>query len=99
MSGDVSNRKRLISVTGGNVRNQHLCISGHHDFFPKECYGESSKADGFGVKIALLVEGLSEPAKTDLATDGENDRPGNFFRNRPWGRQFFHVVQSEQTGN
>jgi len=42
LSGDVSNRKRLISITGGNLRNKHLYISGHHDFFPKEVQTESS---------------------------------------------------------
>ena len=41
MSGDVSNRKRLIAVTGGNIRNDHIYFSGHYDFFPKECFLES----------------------------------------------------------
>jgi hypothetical protein len=41
MSGDVSDRKRLISITQGNIDNRHIYISGHHDFFPKECHGQS----------------------------------------------------------
>ena len=48
MSGDVSDRKRLISVTGGNLRNNHLYFSGHHDFFPRESYGKPRKQDGAG---------------------------------------------------
>jgi hypothetical protein len=41
MSGDVSDKKRLISITEANLkkRNRHTYISGHHDFFPKECHG------------------------------------------------------------
>jgi len=38
MSGDVSNKKRLIALTEANLKekNHHIYISGHHDFFPEE---------------------------------------------------------------
>lgn len=95
MSGDVSNRKRLISITGGNLRNNHLYISGHHDFFPKEVYGESKKQRGTGQKITLLVEGLPHPVETDIAMNGTDGRPRNFFRKRAWVATFFkrHELQ------
>jgi len=48
MSGDVGDRKRLIAITGGNLRNSHIYFSGHHDFFPEECYGESNRSKGIG---------------------------------------------------
>lgn len=88
MSGDVSDRKRLISITGGNLRNAHLYISRHHDFFPQECRGAPKKKNGPGTEITLVVEGLPEPVKTDIAGDGTNGRLRNFFRNRPWVLQF-----------
>jgi hypothetical protein len=65
VSGDVSDRKRLISVNDANLRNDHLYISGHHDFFPEECYGASNKKGGLGTEMTLIVEGLPEPVKTD----------------------------------
>ena len=89
MSGDVSDRKRLISITKGNLGNNHIYISGHHDFFPKECYGQSNKKKGIGQQLTLIVEGLGEPVETDIGRDGSNDRPRNFFRNRKWVRRFF----------
>lgn len=89
MSGDVSDRKRLISVTGGNLRNSHLYISGHHDFFPDECYGESTATKGTGRKLKLVVEGLPKAVETDIAKDGGNGRPRNFFRKRYWVGSFF----------
>lgn len=89
MSGDVSDRKRLISITGGNLRNGHLYISGHHDFFPEECRGASKKKDGPGTEITLMVEGLPDPVKTDIGRDGTNGRLRDFFRNRRWVPQFF----------
>lgn len=88
MSGDVSDRKRLISVRGSNQRNGHLYISGHHDFFPQECYGASKKKNGAGTEITLTIEGLPEPVRTDIGTEAGNGRPRNFFRDRRWVRQF-----------
>jgi hypothetical protein len=89
MSGDVSIRKRLISITGGNLRNNHIYFSGHHDFFPKECYGSSNKNNGIGKVITLVVEGLPEVVHTDISTHGTNGSPRNFFRKREWVRRFF----------
>jgi len=105
MSGDVSDRKRLISIKRGNLRNNHIYVSGHHDFFPKECYGPSSKKKGLGRLLTLHVEGLPDPIETDIATEGSNGTPRNFFRNRSWGRFFEKhemregdVIAIERTG-
>jgi DNA (cytosine-5)-methyltransferase 1 len=89
MSGDVSKRKRLIAITGGNLRNNHIYFSGHHDFFPKECYGESSQEKGTGKPLLLFADGLSKPIETDIAKNGTNGSPRNFFRKRGWVRSFF----------
>ncbi len=89
MSGDVSDRKRLISITGGNLRNNHIYLSGHHDFFPKNCYGESNGKFGIGKSITLTIEGLPDLIQTDIAANGKNGKPRNFFRRRAWVRKFF----------
>ena len=82
MSGDVSDRKRLISITKGNLGNNHIYLSGQHDFFPNECYGKSHKTKGTGRELTLVVAGLEEAVKTDIGINGSNGRPRNFFRNR-----------------
>ena len=89
MSGDVSTKKRLISITRGNVNNDHIYISGHHDFFPKECYGKSGKKKGIGEMLILFPEGFREPIETDISTNGKNGKPRNFFRKRTWVKHFF----------
>jgi hypothetical protein len=89
MPGDVSDRKRLISITKGNLRNNHIYLSGHHDFFPPQCYGGPSARSGIGRRIRILAEGLPQPVETDIATDRRNCRPRNFFRKRAWVRRFF----------
>lgn len=99
MSGDVSERKRLIAVTGANLRNAHLYISGHHDFFPPECYGASNEEDGLGQELTLRVEGLPEPKRTDIARDGDNGHPRNFFRRRAWIAEFFKRHDLRQGDN
>jgi hypothetical protein len=98
MSGDVSDRKRLISITGGNLRNKHLYISGHHDFFPDQCYGESSATKGTGHQLKLVVEGLPKPVETDIAKNGGNGRPRNFFRKRAWVGSFFKKHDLREVG-
>jgi len=89
MSGDVSDRKRLVSITKGNLAHKHIYLSGHHDFFPAESYGESSRRRGTGTELTLLVAGLKTPVKTDIGVNGSNGKPRNFFRNRRWVREFF----------
>ena len=89
MNGEIDNGKRLISITGGNLRNHHLYISGYHDFFPAECYGQSSARKGTGHKLTLLVDGLTRPVETDIATSKNNGRPRSFFRKRAWVARFF----------
>lgn len=43
MSGRVGHRKRLVCVTAGNLRQNHLNLTGHTDFFPADCYGAATK--------------------------------------------------------
>lgn len=89
MSGDVSDKKRLVAITKGNIGNDHIYLSGHHDFFPLECYGNSKKKKGVGKELTLIVEGLAKPIKTDIGINGANGKPRNFFRKRSWARKFF----------
>lgn len=66
MSGRVGHRKRLICVTAANLRESHLYLTGHTDFFPADCYGASSGRRGTGEPIRLDVDGLAEPVWTDI---------------------------------
>ena len=96
MSGDVSFRKRLVSITAPNLRNNHIYLSGHHDFFPVECYGGSSKKKGIGRQLSLLIEGLPEPIQTDISTRSGNGKPRSFFRKRAWVRKFFEKHETRE---
>jgi len=89
MSGDVSDRKRLVAITGPNLRHKHICFRKHEGFFPDECYGGSSKAKGLGTPVVLTIDGLPGVVETDLATRGDNGNPRGFFRKRGWVRKFF----------
>lgn len=82
MSGDVSDRKRLVAITKGNIAHSHVYLSGHHDFFPNEAYGQSNARDGKGKELTLMVDGFEDPVTTDIGVNGSNGKPCNFFRNR-----------------
>ena len=59
MSGDVSDKKRLVSITKGNPGNNDIYIRGHHDFFPADWYGKSSGRRDVGKRLSLLAGGYS----------------------------------------
>jgi hypothetical protein len=40
------------------------------------------------MEITLIVEGLSEAVRIDIAKDVRNGCPRGFFRDCLWGRQF-----------
>lgn len=89
MSGRVGHRKRLMCVNVANLRANHLYLTGHTDFFPADCFGASSQADGTGKALRLDVAGLSAPVYTDIPTDAKSGKPRLFFRKRGWVREFF----------
>ncbi len=89
MSGSVAKRKRLITITAGNVRNHHFYISGHYDFFPDDCVGSAKKVAGHGREIEINLVGLNRSIKTDIGRETVSGKPRKFFRGRKWVREFF----------
>ena len=61
MSGAVAERKRLVRVTAGNIRNSHIYITGHLDFFPSDCLGGSRRnGNGTARSIRIHLAGMRE---------------------------------------
>lgn len=89
MSGRVGHRKRLICVNAGNLRANHLYLTGHADFFPADCYRASSEKGGTGKPLRLDVLGLPAPIYTDIPTDARSGKPRRFFCKRAWVGAFF----------
>ncbi|MGD0655266.1 MAG: hypothetical protein ABSA16_13045 [Thermoguttaceae bacterium] len=90
MSGSVAKRKRLLRVTAGNLRQHHLYINGHYDFFPKDCIGASRKSKNLKSKeIEIYLEGLDEIIRTDIASNAKTGKPRGFFRGRSWVGRFY----------
>ena len=80
---------RTIKLTAAAHKygNLNLASCGR-DFFPSDVFGGPSRAKGIGVPITLKVEGLNNPVKTDIPTDGKSGRPRWIFRERGWLKQF-----------
>lgn len=99
MSGRVGHRKRLICVNAANIRESHLYLTGHTDFFPADCFGPPSSKEGSGKELRLDVVGLPEPVYSDIPTEARSGKPRRFFRKRAWVREFFerHSIKHGDT--
>jgi DNA (cytosine-5)-methyltransferase 1 len=81
--------KRLIHVTAGNVRQSHVYINGHYDFFPKDIIGPSKRSKQGSEGIELILDGLGEAVQTDIGSDPKNGKPRGFLRGRAWVKRFY----------
>ncbi len=77
-----------MHVTAGNLRNSHLYVNGHYDFFPSDCIG-GAKRSADGATIDIHLDGLDRTIRTDIGVDAKTGKPRGFFRTRGWVRQFF----------
>jgi hypothetical protein len=90
LSGAIADKKRLLRVTAGNLRQNHLYVHGHYDFFPKNCIGPSRKSkNNNNSEIEIYLEGINEIIKTDIGSDAKTGKPRRFFRGRAWVRRFY----------
>ena len=60
MSGRAGHRKRLVCINDANIRESHLYLTGHLDFFPADSFGPASETSGTGKMLRLDVEGLAD---------------------------------------
>ena len=81
-------KKRLLQVTGGNLRNGHLYVNGHYDFFPADCIGGVEPSAGRG-SIDIHFDGFDQIVRTDIGGNTKSGKPRGFFRARGWVRRFF----------
>jgi len=66
------------------------CHSGHHTFFPPDCFGASRKsANGQSKPIQIHLDGLNTTVETDIGTEAATGKPRRIFRGRKWVGQFF----------
>lgn len=94
INGQETEKKRLLRVTAGNLRHNHLYVNGHYDFFPPDCIG-GAKRSADSPTIDILLDGLDQTVRTDIGRDAKTGKPRGFFRARAWIRQFFehHAVK------
>lgn len=84
-----SGTKRLLRITAGNIRNHHIYIKEHYDFFPRDCFGGARRSANSGT-VDIHLAGLKETVTTDIAGHATSGKPRGFFRERRWVRRFFH---------
>ncbi|MGQ0637540.1 MAG: DNA cytosine methyltransferase [Planctomycetaceae bacterium] len=82
-------KKRILRVTAGNLRQSHLYINGHFDFFPADLVGASRRASGAGESVEITLDGLGRTIATDIGREAKSQKPRGFLRARGWLRQFY----------
>jgi hypothetical protein len=95
MIGFVGDTKRLIRLTGGNIRNRHIPVTPLRGFLPPDCYGAPSRKNGAGKCVVIHLEGLNRPIETDVGRDAKTGRPRGHFRDRRWIRVFFEQQEAK----
>lgn len=92
-------RKRVLRVTAGNLRQKHLYIRGHLDFFPPDVVGPAKRSGNGRANhgIELVLDGLGLTIETDIGRDATTGKPRHFFRDRQSIGKFFrhHQVKAD----
>lgn len=66
--------RRRIRVTGPNLRNCTLPVTGLRDFFPPEAVGGPRRKNGNGHGIELILDGLDQTVATDICSDAKSGK-------------------------
>lgn len=87
--------KRILTVTAGNLRQNHLYITKHLDFLPKDCVGPARRTGKAVAPFEIELEGLAETIATDIGRDAKTGKPRGFIRDRASTGKFLkhHRVQ------
>ena len=81
--------KIVITLTQGNINNNHFYLRYSSNLFPPDSIGGSNKTES-GKQLTLHVYGFHETIKTDIAGDKM------IFRKRDWVGRFFKANQLKQ---
>ena len=58
-NGRNSEKKRLLRVTAENIRQSHIYVNGHYDFFPADCFGGPKRSSATAA-IEIQFDGLDK---------------------------------------
>ncbi len=82
---------RMITLTQGNINNNHLYLTEAWDLIPRDAVGGGNEDDAAPATLEVHF-GLGEPVSTDVAGDKK------IFRKRAWVGKFFKA-HSLSTGS
>ncbi|MDZ7619748.1 MAG: DNA cytosine methyltransferase, partial [Patescibacteria group bacterium] len=94
-----ANTRRVLQVTPGNLRQSHLYVNRHYDFFPADCIGSPTRSSSDLGTIDIHLDGLDQMVTTDIARNAATGKPRGFFRARGLIRRFYehHGVKAGES--
>ncbi|MBS0209816.1 MAG: DNA (cytosine-5-)-methyltransferase [Planctomycetes bacterium] len=78
----VKDKTRQLEVTAGNLRNNHLYVNKHLDFFPADVIGTPRKNGNGDHRVEIVLDGLNTCVKTDIGSDRRTGKSRGFIRER-----------------
>jgi hypothetical protein len=78
---------KIVTLTQGNINNNHICLTTALDLIPKDAIGGKNKLEPAPKKLEVNYLGVSESVTTDVAGDK------NIFRERKCVKDFFNLHQ------
>lgn len=85
----MSRRLAPITLTGGNLRNDHFYLTDVMDLFPSDAVGGPNEATQAQRSLEIQC-GIGDPVHTDIAGDKK------IFRKRAWVAEFFEVHEMRE---
>jgi hypothetical protein len=76
--------RAVVTLTQGNINNNHLYLTDMLSMFPTESIGGPSEAYA-AAQLLEVHSGIGQPVLTDIAGDK------NIFRKRSWVGEFFRA--------
>jgi len=106
MAAKIGQQRRLIQVSGQDLKAGRLCLRGHLGFFPSGSFGGRGTGEEIGKRLELDISGVSEVVHTDIPFNSETESPSVYFRDNSWVNQFYSaneisdgsIVAIEKTG-
>lgn len=83
----------VVTLTLGNLNNNHIYLSGHLDFFPADAIGATNRQGKLGQSLKLHFEGLPGAVETDIVPDHK------IFRLRDWHWHEFFKLHDLRAGD
>lgn len=87
---------RVLLLTAGNLRQGHIYVRAHLDFFPTDCIGPAKSSGKKRTRpIEISLEGSDKVNYTGIGINARTGKPRHHLRGGRWLRSFFEANRAK----